>query len=86
MILWDYNELSKNPNITFDIVKANPGIPWNYFLLCDNKMTKPREDFIGKYQEQFKKSSLKEELIANLWNPKNYDKFKYYDPELFDET
>ena len=40
--------------------------------------------FFKKYlREWFKKSDLKKELIENLWHPKNYDKFKYYDPEMF---
>jgi hypothetical protein len=26
---WDWDWLSKNPNITFDIVKDNPDKPWN---------------------------------------------------------
>ena len=39
----------------------------------------------GWFQEWFKKSELKEELIAKLWHPKNYEKFKFYDPEMFGE-
>ena len=43
------------------------------------------EDFIRKkHQEWFKKSALKEELIAKLWHPTNFEKFKYYDPDMFD--
>jgi hypothetical protein len=39
--------------------------------------------FRKKLREWFKKSDLKQELIANLWHPKNYEKFIYYDPEMF---
>ena len=28
---------------------------------------------------------LKEELIAKLWHPRNFEKFKYYDPEMYPE-
>jgi hypothetical protein len=52
--------------------------------LSANKMTLERETFIrSKFQEWFKRSKLKEELIAALWHPKNFEKFKYYDPEMF---
>ena len=74
-------------NITFDIVKANRKKKWNYDNLSENTMYKSRENFIRKkHQEWFIKSSLKEELVAKLWHPRNFHKFKYYDPELFDET
>ena len=81
---WNYYWLSLNPNITWDIVKNNLDNPWNYNYLSCNKMDKVKECFIRKkHQEWFQKSKLKEELIANLWHPKNYEKFKYYDPDMF---
>jgi hypothetical protein len=47
-------------------------------------MTIAREDFIRrKFQEWFKRSDLKAELIAKLWHPRNFEKFKYYDPDTF---
>ena len=33
---------------------------------------------------QFKRSGLKEELMATLWHPINFNKFYYWDPETFD--
>lgn len=36
-------------------------------------------------QEEFKKSKLKEELMAKIWHPKNFEKFKYLDSETFGE-
>jgi len=33
---WDYNELSQNPNITFEIIKNNQDKPWEYKLLSCN--------------------------------------------------
>lgn len=36
-------------------------------------------------QQQFKKSKLKEELMANVWHPKNFEKFKHLDPDTFGE-
>jgi hypothetical protein len=32
--------LSRNPNITWDIVEANPDIDWKYSMLSCNQMTK----------------------------------------------
>lgn len=49
-------------------------------------MDNARNKFIRqKFQEWFKKSDLKAELMANVWHPKNFWKFKYLDPETFDE-
>lgn len=49
-------------------------------------MTTIKEKFIRKeLSEWFKKSELKEELMATIWHPKNFDKFKYLDPELFED-
>ncbi len=33
---WDWNSLSANPNITFDIVLAHPDKPWNWYGLSQN--------------------------------------------------
>ena len=83
---WNDYELSLNPNITFEIVRNNPQIRWNYVQLSRNKMTFARENYIRKrLQDWFKKSPIKEELIAVVWHPKNEEKFKYLDPEIFAE-
>ena len=36
---WDYDYLSENPNITFDIVQNNPEIGWDYEGLSKNPNT-----------------------------------------------
>jgi len=33
---------------------------------------------------QFKRSGLKEELMATVWHPINFDKFGHWDPETFE--
>ena len=33
---WDFDCLSANPSITWDIVKDNPDVPWNFALLSAN--------------------------------------------------
>ena len=33
---WDYIELSKNPNITWEMVQAHPHIQWYYSILSSN--------------------------------------------------
>ena len=33
---WDYDWLSKNPNITLDIVQNYPNKPWSYLWLSQN--------------------------------------------------
>jgi len=34
---FDYEYLTKNPNITFDIIDQNPHIHWRYHMLCENE-------------------------------------------------
>jgi len=81
---WHSYFLSSNPNITFEIIRNNPQVNWDHYNLSSNKFTLEKEMFFRKkLREWFKKSDLKRELIANLWHPKNYEKFKYYDPEMF---
>ena len=81
---WNYSCLSQNPNITFKYIKKNIGKNWNVYELSLNEFTLEKEMFFRKYlSEWFKKSNLKRELIENLWQPNNYEKFKYYDPEMF---
>ena len=36
---WDWDEVSGNPNLTPDIITANPDIMWNESYLSDNHMT-----------------------------------------------
>jgi hypothetical protein len=85
---WDYYYLSKNPNNAnlWEIVQANPNKPWDYTFLSMNPMNKTRETFIRKrFQEWFIRSDLKWELIATVWHPTNFKKFKYLTPELFED-
>lgn len=85
---WNWNcILSNNPNITFEIFLDNLDSVFmyhsNWFHL--NHLTLDRDMYIRKkLREWFKKSELKEELIAKLWHPRNYEKFKYYDPDTFE--
>jgi hypothetical protein len=105
---WNYELLSNNPNITFDIVRNNPEIPWNYYnfnangdiswedvranpdfpwdfkRLLDNPMNNARANFIrGQLQEWFTKSALKEGLMASVWHPRNFHKFRHWDSDVF---
>lgn len=56
---------------------------WGYYM--DIKINIFPISMINKLQQWFKKSKLKEELMANVWHPKNFEKFKYLDPETFEE-
>ena len=70
-------------NIIWKIIQANSDKPWNYYWLSSNKMNKPREEFIRKkFQEWFRRSDLKSELIANVWHPRNFEKFKHFPEKL----
>ena len=83
---WDWKHLSDNPNINFDIVKNNPDKEWDYYALSSNTMDMARNNFTRKeLQQWFKRSELKAELIATVWHPRNFEKFKYLDPDMFDD-
>ena len=83
---WSYDYLSSNPNINWDIVEDNPDKPWNYVALANNTMDTSREKYIReRFQEWFKRSELKAEIMANVWHPRNFWKFRYLDPETFGE-
>jgi len=47
-----------------------------------NNFSLERDEYINEKITQYFK--LKEELIANVWHPKNFDKFKYLHPNTFD--
>ena len=47
-----------------------------------NNFSLERDKYINEKITQYFK--LKEELIANVWHPKNFDKFKYLDSDTFE--
>jgi hypothetical protein len=83
---WDYSCMCSNPNISWEIVNENTHINWDTLKLVENPMTGSKNNFIRKKMQQwFTKSELKEELMASVWHPRNFEKFKYLDPETFGE-
>ena len=56
-IKWSY--LSKNTNITWDIVEYNPDKPWSWYFISQNPFTKQRE-IIEKEERAVR-------LIQNKW-------------------
>lgn len=72
-----------NKNITIKIFNQ---------LVKENKITRQgynrdifsleRDEYINEKISQYFK--LKEELMANVWHPKNFYKFKYLDPDTFE--
>ena len=53
---WNYEYLSLNPNITYDIVQKNPDKSWNYYYLSQNLFNK--HPFIHKKNLMKKYSSI----------------------------
>jgi hypothetical protein len=83
---WDWTCISGNPNITLDIVRANMEMPWYWTAIGRNPMDADKMDFIRKELRQwFSTSPIKEEMMAKVWHPRNFAKFKYLDPETFGE-
>ena len=52
-IPWDWDELSLNPNVTYDIVQNNPDKPWDWCEISHNKFYKDAQritlDVISKW-------------------------------------
>lgn len=61
-----------------DITQANE-IEMQTYTTFQQKIRK-------ELQENFKGSPLKEKLMAVVWHPRNFEKFKYLDPEEFGEV
>jgi hypothetical protein len=83
-----YDFIAGNSSLRFETIENHLDnfLDYKLLLLAGNDFTLEKEMFFRKkLREWFKKSNLKKELIAKLWHPKNYEKFKYYDPEMFSE-
>ena len=74
--------LSKNPNITWEIVRDNPDKFWNYSYLYQNEMKTDKENDINRKCAQKISNTIFEELVQVIWQPKNFEKFQYLDPDL----
>ena len=75
-----------NPNLDFKMVKMHKDKKWSYFNLTQNDLNYSREKYIRtRFQEWFMRSELKAELMASVWHPRNFEKFKYLNPETFGE-
>jgi hypothetical protein len=55
---WDWNDVSRNPNITCGIVDANADLPWDWISLGKNPMDGP----------YYSSSVHKRKLVKELWD------------------
>jgi len=79
---------SYNPNITWDIIQSLPDDTWEWMYISMNNMNHNKkigkDEYIRKeLQGWFSQSSIKSELMASIWHPRNIHKFKYLDPDTF---
>jgi hypothetical protein len=65
---WDYNILSRNPNITWEIVHANPDKQWNYAALSHNIFLHDKHSTRYKTYISNCKSILNNYLLNDLSN------------------
>ena len=61
---WGWGGLSRNPNITFDIVLAHPDKPWNWNDLSQNTFSKAKQNFVEKKYNEY----LSAYRIQQCWN------------------
>ena len=52
----DWVDLSKNPNITWDIIQNNPDKEWNWMMISLNTMEKGKEKWIDDKRIQIIKA------------------------------
>ena len=50
---WNWRGISKNPNITWDIIKNNPDKPWNWNGISRNPFSYEKELFIEKRMKEY---------------------------------
>jgi hypothetical protein len=65
-----------------DFIRMYYWLTFDSFYVDENILFTERQRII--LGNQFKRSGLKEELMATLWHPINFNKFYYWDPETFD--
>ena len=61
---WGWFCLSRNPNITFDIVQSYPDKPWNWYNLSNNSCIKAKQNFVEKRYNEY----LSAYRIQQCWN------------------
>ena len=67
---WNWNSLSENPSITWEIVEANPDKPWDWEHYHENKFTKAKEEFEKRVSHQkFIQENILEELVKAYMHP-----------------
>jgi hypothetical protein len=70
------------------IVTPTDFIRMYYWLIFDSFYVEENILFTERQRiilgNQFKRSALKEQLMATVWHPINCDKFHYWDPETFE--
>ena len=83
---WNYLWLSNyNANINWQIIEDNHDKCY-YRGIYINPMPLWKNEYIRKcYQKHFMSSGIAEELISVVWHPRNFERFKYLDPETFGE-
>lgn len=95
-IKWVYSGLSMNPNITLDVLGNDLHLEndWVFerirseYKIAQFKSKLLERELVNKiirekFQEWFKNSELKMEIMAAAWHPKNLWKFKYLDSDTF---
>ena len=74
--------------ITLTIVTPTDFIRMYYWLIFDSFYIEENILFTERQRiilgNQFKRSALKEQLMATVWHPINFDKFGHWDPETFE--
>ena len=60
---WYWYEVSKNPNVTFEIINEHLKRCWNWISISSNPMTKEKNDWITKIRHQIIKSNM----IKRYW-------------------
>ena len=64
---WNWKELSRNPNITWEIVKANLNLPWNWGWLSFNPNIHCRIPLISHFRtDSCNSNTSSEDIITNI--------------------
>jgi len=70
MLDWFY--ISRNPNITMEMIENNPDKPWDWDWVSENKFSKEKELFYQKYYHIYLATFRLQQYFNRMYDNPNY--------------
>ena len=72
---WDWEYISKNPNIMMEIIEKNPDKPWDWASISQSKFNKEKQSYLLHKHCEYIKLNLSEDLAMIANHPLNIKKY-----------